>query len=294
MSLQSGIQIRTFDPFAELDSDVLNRNSSILVPGGRAVITGMECSITNTNVITVSKGVAVKERVIIEYVNSVDLTVDVSLDTYLYVVLTYNFQKVCPPPEALIRVISPSSYDSSSDMILNVIRVDGGQIVSVLNADPLDPSHVREDVTLIDEKIADHNVDPNAHLDIRAAIGGGAGTSTEIILTAGETLSEGDPIAIINSEAVKATNDDTQGLSLLNVIGIALGNANSGDNVSVQISGIAELMSWSFLNSSSAVVYLGDGLVTDTLPITGAVVLVGYKAGNNSLFVLPRVLYLRA
>jgi len=294
MSLQSSIQIRTFDPFAELNSDTLNRNSAILVPGGRAVITGMECSITNFNVITVSKGIAVKERVIIEYVDSVDLTVDVSLDTYLYVVLTYNFQKVCPPPEALIRVISPASYDSSSDMILNVIRVDGGQIVSVLNSDPLDTSHFREDITLIDEKIADHNSDPNAHSDIRALIGGGSGTSTQITLTAGEALSAGDPVAIINSEAVKATNDNTQGESLINVVGVALGNVNSGDDVIVQVSGLLEEFFWNFSNSSSTVIYLGDGLLTDTLPSTGAVVLVGYKSSSNSLFILPRVLYLRS
>lgn len=290
---QSSIQIRTFDPFTELNSDILNRTSTLIVPGGRAIVKGLECTITNPNVVTVSAGIAVKERVIIEFLDQVDLAVSTT-DGYYYVVLSYNFNKVCPSPEAEIRIKPRSMYDSSSDLILNIVRVNGGVAVSVFTYDPLTPTNKREDETLIDTKIDEHNTDPNAHPDIRSMLGGGSGAGAQLVIEAGENLNAGEPVAIVGGVARRATNDETQGLEYVTMVGVVIADVLTGEDATIQTINDVTINTWNFSNAASNLIYLDDGVLTDTLPSTHAVVLAGYKVSSNTIFVAPQVLYLRA
>ena len=303
MGLQSNIQIRTFDYKFELKAEVFNRASSILVPDGRAIVDGFKVEIDSPTRIRVKKGIAVKERVIIEYTQDLELEVNTSLDVYLFVVLSYNFQQTCPKSEALIHIIRPSEYDPSSDLIINILRIDNNEVVNVLDCYPLDHTLCREDITLIDEKIQKHDQDPNSHPDIRAMIGGGTvDAPTSITLEAGETITTGDPVVILNEKVYKATNVIQGGnLSLVNAIGVASNDAepydpnnpNNTHTIKVITLGKFQYLGWNFNNASTPLTYLGDYEVTDNPPAAGAVVIIGNKITNNEIFVKPQLLYIR-
>lgn len=293
MGAQSNIQVRTFDPFSRLNSDILNRFSKIIVPEGRGIIDGLQVSKLTDNTVRVTAGVAVKEFVVIEYTQPLDLTVNVSVDEYKFVVMTYNYEKVEPAPEAEIRVVSFAELDTQSDLILKILLIDGGIITDLYDIYPPDPNLRREERNRIKTFIEEHNVDTNSHQDIRSEIAQIAASGLELEVEAGEILNINDPVCLIGGKSYKANNDPLADPARAYVVGLAKEAAMIGEVKKVKIGGTAQDGSWNFINAATRLVYLSGQALSDTVPATGPVVVVGLKQASDTVLIRPQFLFLR-
>ena len=118
----------------------------------------------------------------------------------------------------------------------------------------------------------------------------GAGASGAIAATAGQIIS-GHRAVWINrtAQAFYASNADATALV---AIGITLGAALSGDPVMVQTSGTVTEPSWNW--ASDATVWLSaDGNLTQTIPVTGALVKIGTPVAADTLHIAPHVISTR-
>lgn len=149
-------QVRSIDPYASYNSDIANRLTRIVTDGEDCLLSPspIEVEAIDSTSVVVTSGKAVKDDVLIEIQSlNVDLTDgDFFVDStawneigYYYVVLTYTYSKVQPPPTASIGVIRPSKratlYNPNTMLFLACLDVSGYyQVDNILNYDPDNPS----------------------------------------------------------------------------------------------------------------------------------------------------------
>jgi len=294
MGAQANIQIRTLDPYGRLDSDILNRFSRVIVPGGRGIIQGLDVIKKNDHKVTVGLGLVVKENVIIEYTADLDLTVDTTDDGYQFVVMTYNFYKSDPPPEALIQLKLPADLTLESDLIVKIVYINNHVVEALYNVYPIDPDLYREDESYITAAIAEHNVATDSHPDIRSLIAQIVSGAMEIEIEAGESLLEHDPVCLIDNKAYKATNDFAGNPDKIGLVGLAKADIFVGQLGIIRIGGDHTNPAWSFTSTSTHLTYLDGNTVVDVPPTTGAVIKVGTKQDSNTILISPQILFLRS
>jgi len=293
MGAQSNIQVRTLDPYQRLDSDLLNRYTKIIVPGGRGITQGLQVTKTNDTEVKVGKGLAVKEYVLIEYIEDVDLVVDTTIDEYKLVVMSYNYQKIQPAPEAEVKVVRFSEYIPTTDLVLKIIYVNGNVIESLHDVYPLDPEVRREWTSYVQDSIDEHNNSPIAHPDIWSAISQIVAGGMEITVEAGEIISEFDPVCLIDNKMYKATNDFSSEPLKVYLVGMAKADTFVGQLGVVQIGGSMSNIAWNFVGTTTQNIFLDGVTLTDTIPTTGSVIIIGTKQDLNTILIKPQILYLR-
>jgi len=157
-------QIRSVDPYASYDSNVVNKLTRIISDGENILLSPspIDVSYVNTTTVKALEGKAIMQDVLIEIQDlNIDLSdIDFYLDSsggiwnetgYYLVVLHYEYQKTSPPPEASIKIIMPSQkvglYDSTKHLFLKCLDVQSmGIIDDVLDSDPDDPTINRDDL----------------------------------------------------------------------------------------------------------------------------------------------------
>lgn len=155
-------QVRSVDPYASYNSDVVNKLTRIISDGENILLapSPIEVSFVNTTKVRADAGKAIMQDVLIEIQNhDIDLTdVDFYVDSsggvwnetgYYLVVLHYEYQKTSPAPEASIKIILPSQkatlYNPAKHLFLKCLEVTGSyQVDSLLDYDPDDPSVARD------------------------------------------------------------------------------------------------------------------------------------------------------
>jgi len=134
-------QIRTVDPFANYNSNVVNVLTRMITNGTNCLLGNSSLDVTwdgtSRTILTVLPGNCFKDDVLIQVTNSfsVDLS-DSSFyinpsDTFnqtgiYYVVLSYTYSKSRPAPQAAIQVLSPneiSSFNTTAYIFLKAITV---------------------------------------------------------------------------------------------------------------------------------------------------------------------------
>jgi len=160
-------QIRSVDPYASYDSNVVNKLTRIVSDGENILLlpSPIALSLVDTSNIKAETGKAIMQDVLIEIQDiNIDLNdIDFYLDPvggiwnevgYYLVVLHYEYNKTSPPPEASIKIITPSQkatlFDPTKHLFLGVLEVSspGGieQIDALLDQHPTDPSINRDDL----------------------------------------------------------------------------------------------------------------------------------------------------
>jgi hypothetical protein len=162
-------QIRSVDPYASYDSNVVNHLTRMISDGKNILLSPspIDVSWINTTFVRVAMGKAIMDDVLIETTGVLD--VDLSdIDFYIsgggwgeignhLIVLQYEYQKTSPPPVAEIKIITPSQkatlYDPTRHLFLKCIEVtnpgSGLQVTdpdSVRDYDPDNPSVDRTDL----------------------------------------------------------------------------------------------------------------------------------------------------
>ncbi len=158
-------QIRSVDPYASYNSDVVNKLTRIITDGRNILLTPspIDVSIIDTTHIRALAGKAVMQDVLIEIQNlDVDVTdIDFYVDSsggvwneegYYLVVLYYEYNKTSPAPVAEIKIILPSQkatvYDPTKHLFLKCMNVidNGGtlEVDSLLDYDFDNPMVERE------------------------------------------------------------------------------------------------------------------------------------------------------
>jgi len=154
-------QIRSVDPYASYDSNVVNKLTRIVSDGENILLSPSPIDVSSISSTTVKAetGKAIMQDVLIEIQDIVvDLAdIDFYIDSsggiwnetgYYLIVLHYEYQKTSPPPESSIKVILPSQkatlYDPTKHLFLKCLTVtnpgSGNQIDALLDYDPDDPS----------------------------------------------------------------------------------------------------------------------------------------------------------
>jgi len=160
-------QIRSVDPYASYNSDVVNKLTRIISDGKNILLSPSPIDVSSNTETTVKAeaGKAIMQDVLIEIEDIiVDLAdTDFYIDSsggvwnetgYYYVVLHYKYDKTSPPPEASIKIILPSQkaniYDHNIHLFLKCLEVanegSGNKIVALWDYDPDDPSVNRPDL----------------------------------------------------------------------------------------------------------------------------------------------------
>jgi hypothetical protein len=157
-------QIRSVDPYASYDSNVVNKLTRMISDGNNILLSPspIDVSLTNTTTIKALEGKAIMQDVLIEIQ---DLPIDLSdIDFYLdssggiwnetgfyLVVLHYEYQKTSPPPEASIKIILPSQkatlFDPTKHLFLKCLEVTGSfEATALHDYDPDNPALNRDDL----------------------------------------------------------------------------------------------------------------------------------------------------
>jgi len=160
-------QIRSVDPYASYDSNVVNKLTRIVSDGENILLSPspIDVSLINATTIRALIGKAIMQDVLIE--TQLDLDVDLAdIDFYVdstggfwnetgyyLVVLHYEYNKTSPPPEASVKIIMPSQkatlYDPTKHLFLKCLDVSNSginEIDAVLDHDPDNPSVNRDDL----------------------------------------------------------------------------------------------------------------------------------------------------
>jgi len=161
-------QVRSVDPYASYNSDVVNKITRIVSDGKNILLAPSPITVIqlNSENIRAETGKAIMQDVLIEIqdfniaMNDADFYIDSSGGVfnetgYYLVVLHYEYQKTSPAPEASIKIIMPSQkiplYNSSKHLFLGALDISdpggGEQIDDVLDYDPDNPSINRDSVT---------------------------------------------------------------------------------------------------------------------------------------------------
>jgi len=164
MSTSVPTQIRSVDPYASYDSNVVNKLTRIISDGKNILLSPspIDVSYVNTTTVKALEGKAIMQDVLIEIQDKdVDLTdIEFYLDStggiwddetgYYLVVLHYEYNKTSPPPEAYVKIIKPSqklTFDPTKYLFLKCLDVQTlGIIDSLLDEDPDDPTINRDDL----------------------------------------------------------------------------------------------------------------------------------------------------
>ncbi len=158
-------QLRTVDPYASYNSNVVNNLTGIVTRGSNVldyynslqVISDSTAPLTQVTVLT---GTVYKDDMLIEITaeHTVDFTDDnqyispgISFsgeDGIYYLVLQYTYTKSRPAPQASIKILLPSqtsSFAASSDLVfLKAVDALSGAIVALYDYDPNDTTVQRE------------------------------------------------------------------------------------------------------------------------------------------------------
>ena len=148
MTDQTMIQQRYLDPFEKLTSEATNKILMSVYTTGVGIREGYEVTKTASLVVNVTKGVLVKDFVVIEYTDDVIVDLDplhtgTVTDGLYYVVCRYVYQRTSPPPTAEILAIPKNQYDENQHVILSILDVSGNDIVHIWDTDPNDPTRTR-------------------------------------------------------------------------------------------------------------------------------------------------------
>ena len=157
-------QIRSVDPYASYDSNVVNKLTRIVSDGENILLSPspIDVSSLTTTTVTAEAGKAIMQDVLIEIQDIiVDLSdIDFYIDSsggiwnetgYYLLVLHYEYNKTSPPPEASVKIILPSQkgiiYDPTKHLFLKCINVQTlGVISDILDSDPDNPSIDRDNL----------------------------------------------------------------------------------------------------------------------------------------------------
>jgi len=159
-------QIRSVDPYASYDSNVVNQLTRIVSDGENILLSPspIDVSLINTTTVKALAGKAIMQDVLIEIqdINIDPSDIDFYLDSsggiwnetgYYLVVLHYEYQKTSPPPEAAIKIIMPSQkatlFDPTKHLFLKCLDVSNSglnEIDDVLDSDPDDPTLDRSEL----------------------------------------------------------------------------------------------------------------------------------------------------
>ena len=158
-------QVRSVDPYASYNSDVVNKLTRMISDGNNILLMPSAPTITqlSSSMIRVNAGKSIMDDVLIEIE---DINMDLNdLDFYLnpseglwqgagyyYVILHYEYQRTSPPPSASVRIIKPidhGMFDDTKHLFLGVLNVNdpGGveTITEILDYDPGNPAIGREE-----------------------------------------------------------------------------------------------------------------------------------------------------
>jgi len=136
-----GLQQRSIDPYAPVDSDIISALTAAIASTGRGVCSGFDFSINvdDSKSLDVTKGVVIKDYVVIYFKNNFTMSMDVDTNAGVgesYIVLDYVFEKKLPAPYAKILVVpSIGGYDATRHIILGTITLDGALNITAVNFD---------------------------------------------------------------------------------------------------------------------------------------------------------------
>lgn len=132
-------QTRTIDPYASYHSNIVSRLTRVLTKGKNCVLDkdSLRASIVDSTNVTLSKGFAVKDDILIEIESDFDIdftdsdfyrsgSTPLNESGYYHICLEYVYDKTKPPPEAKIRILKPSEESHLSDskyVYLNTVEV---------------------------------------------------------------------------------------------------------------------------------------------------------------------------
>ena len=124
-------QIRYIDPFSDISSQAVNnRLKAIFGSRSKACLYGLELSHSN-NVLTISRGIALKDYVVLEFPD--DIQIEVTDVGTFHVVIHYQYQVSETAPVAEVGYISEDVYLNNQDLyvIIGTITCDGSNITSI-------------------------------------------------------------------------------------------------------------------------------------------------------------------
>ena len=173
MAFHVPTQTRAVDPFSSYNSNNVNQLTRIISKGNDVIAQGMGISILNSTTVQVQDGVIIKDDVMIniQEVLDIDLTdsgwivegTPVGVDTtgYIYVIAIYDYQKVSPANTCSIKILKDtSSFGSHPEyMFLKAIELNPGvgTVADVLDYDPDNPTIAKQsasvNVTPVSRKI---------------------------------------------------------------------------------------------------------------------------------------------
>ena len=158
-------QIRSVDPYASYDSNVVNHLTRMVSDGKNILLSPspIDVSIISNTIVRALAGKAIVQDVLIEIQNiDVDLAdIDFYInstggiwneDGYYLIVLQYAYQKTSPPPEASIKIILPTQKNNpainnpNTCLFLKCLDVSGNVVNDVLDYDPDNPAVSRDSV----------------------------------------------------------------------------------------------------------------------------------------------------
>lgn len=110
-------------------------------------------------------------------------------------------------------------------------------------------------------------------------------TRISVKLQSGEAISGHTPVHVGQEGKLYASNNiDTA--SCLMLVGVTLNASILGSWTDVVTDGIIIHNGWSWV--SDAAVYVGNGVLTQTVPTSGAIAIVGYAADATTIIVKPQ------
>lgn len=129
------IQKRLLDPYASYDSLLTSELMASVYKNGDSIVSGLEVTITNNKVVSVSPGLALKgfTSLHINDTATLDITAvnPISIPDAAYlVVVQYVYQLVKPPPVATIKLITLDAYDPQMHVICKIVFIQGTNFIN--------------------------------------------------------------------------------------------------------------------------------------------------------------------
>lgn len=139
------IQQRFLDYGSRINATNINRLLEVVVGArGKRKVYGLEVSTLNTNTLKITKGVVVKDFVMVKLMEDVSITVPFFTGT-CYLVLRYRYLESLPQDDVDILFVLPGVYDSNNSLYLylSTVSVENGEISNCYydnNIEPFDVS----------------------------------------------------------------------------------------------------------------------------------------------------------
>ena len=122
-------QKRYVDPYQDIKSEDVNERLKAVYPSGKAIVYGCLLEISGDNLsVTLQSGIVVSDYVTVEIKEAVTFTASALEDGDYYIVGSYNYDVVSPPPEMEIKLCDSYTED---DIVFGKVVVQTHKFTSI-------------------------------------------------------------------------------------------------------------------------------------------------------------------